>query len=275
MLFNPDYDGRNDFFIGRLREPDYKLKGIFFTDGGYWSEQRRFTLRNLRDFGFGRRYQEYEVEVREELENLVAMIKEGPKHEHEKEFLKVGEISLPKGLIGCLGNCFLQILSGERLPRSEQSQLFKAGYGSMDFQVRSNEYGKLFSIIPWIRFLFPRLSSFEQIRDASMGMCKLMEDVIDKQMKSYEEGCTRNFIDLYIKEIKEAEDKGLKTGFLYDQLLMICTDFLFPSISAVETTVAFLFKHLLYREDILHKIQDEIDLVVGGGRLPELNDRAE
>jgi cytochrome P450 len=31
---------------------------VFFADGPIWREQRRFTLRNLRDFGFGRRSME-------------------------------------------------------------------------------------------------------------------------------------------------------------------------------------------------------------------------
>lgn len=273
MFFNPDLDGRNDFFIGRLREPNYKLKGIFFTDGSYWSDQRRFALRHLRDFGFGRRHEDYETEVRDEMMNVIEMIKDGPRYEHEKKFLKRGEILLPKALIGCLGNCFLQVLSGERFSRAEQAQLFQAGYGSMDFQIYSNEYGKLISIIPLIRFFFPKISSFRQLRDASMEMCNLMKRIIDRQMISYQEGHVRNFIDLYIEKMKNAKASDLKTGYLYDQLLMVCTDFLFPSLSAIETTIAFLFKHLLFRGDILKKIQDEIDSVFGSGRLPGLDDR--
>ena len=30
------------------------MQGIVFNDGKEWSEQRRFTLRTLRDFGFGK-----------------------------------------------------------------------------------------------------------------------------------------------------------------------------------------------------------------------------
>lgn len=273
MLNNPDFDGRNDFLIGRLREPDYKLNGIFFTDGGYWNDQRRFTLRNLRDFGFGRRYQDYEIEVRDELKNLIAMIKEGPRYEHEKAFLRRGELSLPKALIGSLTNCFLQVIASDRLPRADQAKIFKAGYGAMTFQVMTNEYGKLFSLIPWIRFLFPEISSFRQVRDASMEMSSLMRGIIDKTLSTYQDGHVRNFIDLYIKEMNEANVTGVNRGYLYDQLLMICTDFVFPSLSAIETTIAFLFKHLLYRNDILKRLHNEIDSVVGAGRLPELDDR--
>ena len=30
------------------------VTGVFFSDGPFWVEQRRFTLRHLRDFGFGK-----------------------------------------------------------------------------------------------------------------------------------------------------------------------------------------------------------------------------
>ena len=33
---------------------DLKIPGLLFTDGDVWEEQRRFTLRHLRDLGFGR-----------------------------------------------------------------------------------------------------------------------------------------------------------------------------------------------------------------------------
>lgn len=126
MLFKHEFDGRNDIVLGRLREPNFQVKGIFFTDGDFWLQQRRFTLRNLRDFGFGRRYQDFEVEVIDEMKSLVNLIKEGPKYEHEKKYFKDGgDVCLPKALIGALGNCFLQVCSGERLSRADQHKIFK------------------------------------------------------------------------------------------------------------------------------------------------------
>ena len=129
MLIRQEFDGRPDVFLARLREPSFDIKGIFFTEGNNWLHQRRFTLRNLRDFGFGRRYQDYEIEVMDEMKSLVNLIKEGPKYEHEKKYFKPdGHVCLPKALIGALGNCFLQVCTGQRLSRVDQHKLFKYLY---------------------------------------------------------------------------------------------------------------------------------------------------
>ena len=82
-------------------------------------------------------------------------------------------------------------------------------------------------------------------------------------------------MDVYIKEIKDADAVGQETEFLYDQMLMMCTDFLFPSLSAIQTQVSFLLRFLVHNEKVMKKIQDEIENVVGSGRLPELDDRAQ
>lgn len=60
--------------------------GFFFTEGPVWHEQRRFALRNLRDFGFGRRHDELESELHDETLNLINLIKNGPQYEFEKVF---------------------------------------------------------------------------------------------------------------------------------------------------------------------------------------------
>lgn len=64
----------------------YRLnsKGIFFVDGDFWREQRRFTFKNLRDFGFGRRFEEFEIHINDELLSFVNSIKNGPKFKHEE-----------------------------------------------------------------------------------------------------------------------------------------------------------------------------------------------
>lgn len=49
-----------------------------------WHDQRRFMLRHLRDFGFGRRFEDLEIETNEELLHFVDLLKNGPKYDFEK-----------------------------------------------------------------------------------------------------------------------------------------------------------------------------------------------
>ncbi|KAJ9584216.1 hypothetical protein L9F63_021441, partial [Diploptera punctata] len=54
VLRRDEFQGRpkGDFFKERSFN---KYLGVFFSDGPFWVEQRRFTLRHLRDFGFGKK----------------------------------------------------------------------------------------------------------------------------------------------------------------------------------------------------------------------------
>lgn len=45
---------------------------MFFSDGPFWVEQRRFTLRHLRDFGFGK--SSMEEFIMEEIEDTIKEI---------------------------------------------------------------------------------------------------------------------------------------------------------------------------------------------------------
>lgn len=58
--------------------------GVFFHDGESWREQRRFALRYMRDFGFGRRFDSLEAEIEIQIRQFIDIIKHGPKFEHEK-----------------------------------------------------------------------------------------------------------------------------------------------------------------------------------------------
>ena len=93
-LNNPDLDGRPDTAARRERNfgkrlgnkiyqnitiyyflTDYRLMtGLMFIDGEFFSQQRRFALRHLRDFGFGRT--SMEDLIHEEIRDLMTEIRE-------------------------------------------------------------------------------------------------------------------------------------------------------------------------------------------------------
>jgi len=57
-----------------VKNQGVKNRGILFCDGDHtWNEQRRFALRNLRDFGFGK--ESMEVLLINELQELISHLK--------------------------------------------------------------------------------------------------------------------------------------------------------------------------------------------------------
>lgn len=53
-LKKDEFQGRPDFEMWEARNCGKRNRGILFCDGPVWHEQRRFVLRSLRDFGFGK-----------------------------------------------------------------------------------------------------------------------------------------------------------------------------------------------------------------------------
>ncbi|PSN47974.1 hypothetical protein C0J52_09985 [Blattella germanica] len=68
-----EYDGRPDSFFIRLRAMGGR-RGITFTDGRYWHEQRSFAVRHLREVGFGKT--QMEDMILDELRDLLKLFGE-------------------------------------------------------------------------------------------------------------------------------------------------------------------------------------------------------
>lgn len=57
------------------------------------------------------------------------------------------------------------------------------------------------------------------------------------------------------------------------QLLMTVEDLILPALNANALQLAFLLQRFHLQPEILRRCQQEIDTVVGGSRLPTLDDR--
>ncbi|XP_062533833.1 probable cytochrome P450 304a1 [Armigeres subalbatus] len=271
-----EFDGRPDLFLARLREKNFKLRGIFFTQGSDWKEQRRFIFRHLRDYGFGRRFDELEAETNSEILTLIEMLRYGPKYAHEAEFMtKDGYVMCPNVFFACFANAFLHVLSGERINREEAAVLIETGKFALTFQRTTDDYGTINSLRPWVRHIFPNLTKYRTIREASLGVNRFIESVIQKRLETHEEGHERCFLDVYFNEMKKTipRDEDDRFTFQHDQLVLGIVDFFFPAISGATVQIALLLERLLWHPEVVQKMQAEIDDVVGSGRLPSLDDR--
>jgi len=83
VLKQEDFQARPDFQSWTARN-GVKNRGILFSDGvASWNEQRRFSLRTLRDFGFGK--DSMEGLLQSEMETLVNKFKYGDNYHNSHD----------------------------------------------------------------------------------------------------------------------------------------------------------------------------------------------
>ncbi|KAF5307363.1 hypothetical protein FQR65_LT07080 [Abscondita terminalis] len=76
-LSRDEFIGRPDNYISRNRSFG-QLLGVALTDGPIWKEHRRFSLRQLRDYGFGRRFNTTERLYESEVKALIEFLQSDP-----------------------------------------------------------------------------------------------------------------------------------------------------------------------------------------------------
>lgn len=73
----------------------------------------------------------------------------------------------------------------------------------MGFHENAEPFGRILSIIPWIRHFFPKTSGYEPIYKSNVKFYKFVESIVDKHLADYVEGQENSFLDLYIQEMKK------------------------------------------------------------------------
>ncbi|XP_055619043.1 probable cytochrome P450 304a1 [Toxorhynchites rutilus septentrionalis] len=278
VLGRADFDGRPDLFMARLRDEHFQRRGIFFTDGESWREQRKFFLKTLHQFGFGTRSPQVDADIQEGLEELIDLLRDGPKFEHEKLLMDEARFALcPNVFFALFSNVVLRMLIGARLAREDQGVLFEVGKNALAFHRNGDDYGMLLSYIPWIRHLFPEASKYNLLRKVNQQANEVILSLATKCEKSFDENDIRCFVDAYIKEIKRTNG-GLSTGndefgFQYDQLVIGCADFLVPPLSAIPAKICLILERLMQYPQVQGRMYGELAEVIGTNRLVTLDDR--
>ncbi|XP_043588681.1 probable cytochrome P450 304a1 isoform X2 [Bombus pyrosoma] len=239
VLTKDDFDGRTSNIDVLLARSFGESLGIFFVEGLFWQEQRRFVLRHMRDFGFGRRQEKFETIAMEEIAILIDMLKEGPLNDKEKTILKSGSARFPDILYPYVANTIWYIMFGEKFDRSEYHKLRYFCESAMMFQRASDTTGgALFQF--WFLKYFGNMFGYKNIILGTYRMVDFIKEQLDKRKYS-----------------ENDDDK----------------DIMFPASSAVPSALLHTIKLIMHHPEVIKNIREEIDKVVGTGRLITWQDR--
>ena len=231
--------------------------GIATTMGRFWQEQRRFTMKHLKDLGFGTN--KLDTIIQDEVKNLMDDL-------HIKT--KNGDVLVDSIFNFPIINVLWQIIASKKydphVPESKfmmtkVSRLFQEGPTNIYILVQS----------PFLRSLLPQLQQEKDELDLKeMFRQQILEHERDLWISESNE--PRDFIDIYLKEIQarnEANDNignGKYSNFNIEQLVAICLDLFQAGSDTSSTTLCWAVMFLALYKDVQEKCLQEIDLVLGG-----------
>nr|APH81375.1 cytochrome P450 CYP3033A1 [Tigriopus kingsejongensis] len=249
--------------------PGEKGGGIVFSEGEQWSEQRRFALKTLRDFGFSKKAMEDVI-----LEEVFKMI----------QVLRADEDSMSLNQVLSVGvvNSLWTILTGQKLSHGDQT-VMKIVTGTDDFINNESMSGPLM-MMPWLRF-FPYIKEkFQASKEAPLSMRKLQNKMVAQHEEEQSGELDNNngvrkeskdFIDVYLDKIKETRDR--KSSFFGDQgrlnLQRSLTDIFGAGTSSGSSMLLFAFLYVIKYPKIQTKVQDELSRIIGKNTV-SLDDRS-
>ncbi|XP_049963436.1 methyl farnesoate epoxidase-like isoform X2 [Schistocerca serialis cubense] len=251
---------RRDEFQGRPDDPDLRERtlnqrlGMLFNDGPAWVQQRRFTLRHLRDFGFGKL--SMEGRILEEVEDLLSSIRNNT--------VEVTEL-FPVHMV----NILWAITAGARYERHDARLRQLIDGVQRTFRSGNPTGATLGRIFPVLRTLAPRLVGYEQEVQSRRELYGFIREAIHEHMKTLDEDNPRDFIDVYLREMKNSGDPT----FTEDGLAAIIFDLFAAGSDTVSNTLAFAIMYMILYPEVQEKVQKELDTVVGHSRRISLEDR--
>jgi len=235
--------------------------GIVFSHGQHWREQRSFAFKTLKDFGVGNATALENV-INDEVKNMV--------EEFENDVGKPIDLRLRSNL--AIVNTLWEILNGEKsdLKNPKMKRVFKS---TTEF-IESNTLCGPVMIMPWLRHLPFFKSQFEASKKSPQEMREVTSETIQKHMDTYQDDHQRDFIDCYLKKMKETKDvnssfyKMVGEGNLQRTMM----DLFGAGSETTATILCFAFNYLIKYPEIQAKLHAEIEQVVES-RTPSLQDR--
>ncbi|XP_012221588.1 probable cytochrome P450 304a1 [Linepithema humile] len=246
-----------------------KKLGIFFIDGPQWHEQRRFALRYMRDFGFGRRQDKLESEIMDEMSLFIDILKNGPIYDGEKEIMKGNLMLFPDILYATSANNIWNVMFGQRFDRSKHDISRHLCRSAMMFQRANETTGGMILFLPILKY-FGNMFGYTNHMKGNYAIVDVVKKTLEEQKITLSEHIDRGFVDKYLKKLNE-NDKS--EYFTEEQLIILLVDVMFPALSASPTVITHIIKYLMHHPKAMEKAQSEIDTIVGTGRLVTWEDR--
>uniref|UniRef100_A0A8C5WEY2 Cytochrome P450 n=1 Tax=Leptobrachium leishanense TaxID=445787 RepID=A0A8C5WEY2_9ANUR len=257
------YVDRADDFLARGDMPSFDAcfmnYGIILTsDMHRWKELRRFSLSALRDFGMGKK--SIEEKIQEEAACLVTELRKT-----KESFFDPRQL-----LSNSPCNVIFSIMFGHREEYDNEELINVIKLVFQTFRTISSPWGQLYEMFPRIMWYLP--GGHQEIFKNLNKLMAFVEKKIKQNEKTLDPDNPRDYIDTFLIKM-EKEKTDPQSEFTLRNLVCSTLQIFFAGVETMSNTLTYSFLLILKRPDILAKLHEEIDLVIGRNRAPMLQDR--
>jgi len=267
-IFNhADGNSRSDpallFFFKQTRKLrcDY-VPGVLFSEQETWQQQRRFTLKTLKDFGFGKKG--IEETILEEVTHFKLHI-ENKIHE---PFDFGTNLNLP------IINALWRITVGQKFDYNDPKLLDLCSRITDSLKIMMTPKINMLLSYP-VLFNFKKLFNYDHVLKMFNDVVDMMEENIEKHKETLDRNDPRDFTDLALIEIENTTDESSsfygEKGF--DGLKTILLDLFIAGSETTSTTLTWAALYMVRYPEIQEKVQKELDSIVGPNRSPNMADK--
>ncbi|VVC86331.1 probable cytochrome P450 303a1 [Leptidea sinapis] len=261
MLYNEDIDGRPKGIFYQTRTWGER-KGVLVTDGELWKEQRRFLLKHLKDFGFGRKGM---AQISSNEGNF--MVRDVYNAIGDRGSV---ELYMHNFFNTYILNTLWSMMAGLRYEPNDP-QMIHLQRLLYDLFAAIDMVGCAFSHFPILSVVSPSLSGYKNFVATHERIWKFLRDEIARHKKRFDPNKEDNdFMDAYIRALNK---HGEVNTYSEGQLVAMCMDMFMAGTETTSKSMSFGFSYLVRDQEVQRKAQEEIDRVVGKERLPNLDDR--
>lgn len=258
----------NPLLLGRPKSFDFRLRtkglcrGVLMTDGELWKEQRRFTVKHLKDVGIGKSF--HEGTILDEITHVVSEIK------NVVDSSNGGNIKLENLFTTAVINILWIMVAGTRFQRGDP-KMEKLAYCVNGFMRFSDGGPTVLSFMPPLRFIVPELSGYNRLMGFIAPIRSYVKEEITEHRRTRQPDSPRDFIDLYLEKLDDNKSSENST-FDEEQLLGTIFDIFVAGSETTSHTLGFALLFMIFHPQIQTKVQQEIDEILQG-RQPSLADR--
>ncbi|CAG0893259.1 unnamed protein product [Darwinula stevensoni] len=256
-----EISGRPEGIISRKLA--FGRMGIAAAEGSFWQDNRRFTVRILKDFGFGKR-EVMNSMIQDAALTLCRFLGE---NQHKPQ-------DLGPRLNLAIINIIWRMIADKQLSHDDAKM--------QDIMIKIEEvfndanHLRFFDLFPFLVYLWPPALRACRRMDRSVTT---LSKIFSEEIKDHKKNLSlsedpKDFIDAYLTEMARQKARGeINPNFSEFELQVIISDLFIAGSETTTNTIRWCVLFLLCHPEIQEKLQAEVDSVVGPDRLPSLDDR--